>query len=141
MHYAHVLQPHRRPLFGRVSIWTDIQLHHIPTLKTHHTPAFFFISSYIQHLMALLSFTPNHIRLINACYPAAPLAAGPQYQPNSQELSRLTYYASNKPSKLHKLSDELEKRAKAQARKAQAGNLKFRACVLSLLLRRTNSED
>ncbi|KAG8845696.1 plasma membrane localization protein [Tulasnella sp. 330] len=85
--------------------------------------------------MVLLSFTtPNHIRLINACYPAAPLAAGPQYQPNSQELSRLTYYASNRPSKLNKVSQELEKRSKTQARRAQGGgNLKYRAQLLITL--------
>ncbi|KIO30259.1 hypothetical protein M407DRAFT_20723 [Tulasnella calospora MUT 4182] len=77
--------------------------------------------------------TPNHIRLIDACYPAAPLAAGPQYRPNSQELSRLTYYGSNRPGKLHKLSEELEKRAKNQARRAQAGNAKFRALLLITL--------
>ncbi|KAG9017348.1 plasma membrane localization protein [Tulasnella sp. JGI-2019a] len=84
--------------------------------------------------MVLLSFTtPNHIRLVNACYPAAPLAAGPQYQPNSQELSRLTYYASNKPSKLNKVSQELEKRSKAHARRAQGGNVKYRAQLLVTL--------
>ncbi|KAG9015883.1 plasma membrane localization protein [Tulasnella sp. 427] len=77
--------------------------------------------------------TPNHIRLIDACYPAAPLAAGPQYRPNSQELSRLTYYGSNRPGKLHKLSDELEKRAKNQARRAQAGNAKLKALLLITL--------
>ncbi|KAG8956624.1 plasma membrane localization protein [Tulasnella sp. 424] len=77
--------------------------------------------------------TPNHIRLIDACYPAAPLAAGPQFRPNSQELSRLTYYGSNRPGKLHKLSEELEKRAKNQARRAQAGNAKFKALLLVTL--------
>lgn len=82
--------------------------------------------------MNLFTVTPNHIRLINACYPAAPLAAAPQFRPNSQELSRLTYYASNRPGKLHKLSEELEKRAKNQAKRAQAGNAKFRAYVLVL---------
>jgi len=39
-------------------------------------------------------FTPNHVQLLKACYPASSaLAAAPSYAPNSHELSRLTYYA------------------------------------------------
>jgi len=40
-------------------------------------------------------FTPHHVQLLNACYPAssALLAAAPNYAPSSHELSRLTYYA------------------------------------------------
>lgn len=40
-------------------------------------------------------FTPNHVKLLNSCYPptSALLTAGPDYSPNSHELSRLTYYA------------------------------------------------
>ena len=39
-------------------------------------------------------FSPNHVKLLNSCYPpAALLTAGPDYSPNSHELSRLTYYA------------------------------------------------
>lgn len=42
-----------------------------------------------------LFFTPNHVQLLNSCYPqtSALLTAGPDFAPNSQELSRLTYYA------------------------------------------------
>ncbi|KAG8932948.1 plasma membrane localization protein [Tulasnella sp. 418] len=83
--------------------------------------------------MIVLPLTPNHVRLIIACYPAAPQAAAPEYRPNSQELSRLTYYASNRPGKLHKLASELEKRAKSQARKAQSGHAKGRAQLLITL--------
>lgn len=41
-------------------------------------------------------FTPNHLQLLNSVYPSssALLTAGPDYNPNAQELSRLTYYAS-----------------------------------------------
>ncbi|KDQ64639.1 hypothetical protein JAAARDRAFT_28278 [Jaapia argillacea MUCL 33604] len=80
-------------------------------------------------------FTPNHVQLIQACYPpsAALLTSGPEYKPNAQELSRLTYYASNKVGKLNKLGGELEKRVKADCRRAQAGNIRARASLLITL--------
>lgn len=86
-----------------------------------------------------LPFTPNHVQLIAACYPpnAALLTSGPEYRPNSQELSRLTYYASNRPGKINKLSGELEKRVKIDCKKAQAGNIRARAYVHTLLCRDT----
>ncbi|KAJ7228514.1 hypothetical protein GGX14DRAFT_413541 [Mycena pura] len=80
-------------------------------------------------------FTPNHVQLLNSCYPPAStlLTAGPDYSPNSQELSRLTYYASNHPGKLTKLGSELEKRVKAECKKAQSGNIRTRASLLITL--------
>ncbi|KAF5388455.1 hypothetical protein D9615_000535 [Tricholomella constricta] len=77
-------------------------------------------------------FTPNHVQLLKSCYPPASalLTAGPNYSPNSQELSRLTYYASNHPGKLTKLGTELEKRVKNETRKARAGNIRTRASLL-----------
>jgi len=74
-------------------------------------------------------FSPHHVRLIAACYPpsSALVTSGPEYQPNTQELSRLTYYASNHPGKLNKLGNELEKRARAECLKARAGNTRLRA--------------
>jgi hypothetical protein len=53
-------------------------------------------NSSMSHFFA--PFTPNHVNLINACYPSssALLASGSNFQPQQQELSRLTYYASNK---------------------------------------------
>lgn len=79
-----------------------------------------------------LPFTPNHVQLINACYPpsATLLSAGPEYRPNSQELSKLTYYAANRPAKLNKLGSELEKRIVADCRRAQAGNVRSKAYVV-----------
>jgi hypothetical protein len=78
-----------------------------------------------------LPFTPNHILLISACYPNAAALAAPaaDFQPLGQELSRLTYYAANRPGKINKLGAELEKRVVAEARKAKAGNARARACV------------
>jgi hypothetical protein len=40
-------------------------------------------------------FQSHHVKLLNSCYPpsSALLTAGPDYSPNSHELSRLTYYA------------------------------------------------
>lgn len=79
-----------------------------------------------------LLFTPNHVQLITACYPpsASLLTSGPDYHPNAQELSRLTYYAANKPGKINKLSSELEKRIKVECRKAHSNNLRSRASLL-----------
>ncbi|EJD01400.1 uncharacterized protein FOMMEDRAFT_30102 [Fomitiporia mediterranea MF3/22] len=78
---------------------------------------------------------PHHVQLIAACYPpsAALVTAGPEFKPNSQELSRLTYYASNRPGKITKLGSELEKRALTDVRKASAGNMKARASLLITL--------
>ena len=80
-------------------------------------------------------FTPNHVQLIAACYPPSAnlLTSGPEYRPNSQELSRLTYYASNRPGKINKLTGELERRVRVDCKKAQAGNLRARAYVHSLV--------
>lgn len=80
-------------------------------------------------------FTPHHVQLINACYPSssALVASGSTFQPLPQELSRLTYYASNKAEssgKLAKLGLELEKRANSEARKARTGNARARAQLL-----------
>ncbi|KAF8914044.1 hypothetical protein CPB84DRAFT_1758234 [Gymnopilus junonius] len=77
-------------------------------------------------------FTPNHVKLLNSCYPPASalLTAGPDYSPNSHELSRLTYYASNNPGKLAKIGSELEKRLKLESRKARSGNIRSRASLL-----------
>ncbi|PBK72748.1 hypothetical protein ARMSODRAFT_953146 [Armillaria solidipes] len=82
-----------------------------------------------------LIFTPNHVQLLNSCYPPASslLTAGPDYSPNSQELSRLTYYASNHPGKLTKLGSELEKRLRVECRKARSGNIRTRASLLITL--------
>ncbi|KAF9268121.1 hypothetical protein L218DRAFT_954503 [Marasmius fiardii PR-910] len=82
-----------------------------------------------------LLFTPNHIQLLNSCYPptSSLLTSGPEYSPNSQELSRLTYYASNHPDKIAKLGTELEKRLRTECRKAQSGNLRARASLLITL--------
>ncbi|KJA30169.1 hypothetical protein HYPSUDRAFT_32272 [Hypholoma sublateritium FD-334 SS-4] len=76
-------------------------------------------------------FSPNHVKLLNSCYPpTALLTAGPDYSPNSHELSRLTYYASNHPGKLAKIGSELDKRLKGECRKAKSGNIRSRAALL-----------
>ena len=100
----------------------------------HSTPSSQ-LSSLLPHLVHTtracmhIPFTPNHVQLVSACYPpaAALLTAGPEYSPNSQELSRLTYYAANRPGKIGKLGAELEKRVRTDCRKAAAGNTRARA--------------
>lgn len=75
-------------------------------------------------------FTPNHVSLIGACYPPSSVlasSAGPECRPNAQELSRLTYYATNRPGKIHKLGAELEKHTRSEATKTLAGNPRARA--------------
>ena len=74
-----------------------------------------------------LPFVPNHVKLISDCYPPQPATTNPA--PNAQELSRLLYYASNKPEKVSKLAAELDRRVKLEARKAQGGNVRARAYV------------
>ncbi|EGN93012.1 hypothetical protein SERLA73DRAFT_98316 [Serpula lacrymans var. lacrymans S7.3] len=80
-------------------------------------------------------FTPNHVHLIAACYPPSSslLTAGPEYRPNAQEVSRLTYYAANRPGKINKLGSELEKRVRTECTKAQSGNVRVRALLLITL--------
>jgi hypothetical protein len=70
---------------------------------------------------------PNHLKLVLACYPSNPLAAAPEFKPNPQELSKLSYYANNRAGKLAKLADVFEKRATDEARRAGGGNPKSRA--------------
>lgn len=84
-----------------------------------------------------LPFAPNHVQLISDCYPSQPSVQNPT--PNSQELSRLLYYASNRPGKVTKLVAELDRRVKHETRKAQAGNVRARAYVPSLLIYSTGS--
>ncbi|QRV87898.1 hypothetical protein RhiJN_15916 [Ceratobasidium sp. AG-Ba] len=69
---------------------------------------------------------PNHLKLVLACYPSNPLSAAPEFKPNAQELSKLSYYATNRPGKLAKLADVFEKRATEEARRAGGGNQKSR---------------
>lgn len=78
---------------------------------------------------------PHHVQLVAACYPpsSALPTSGPDYKPNPQELSKLTYYASNRPGKIAKLGSELEKRVLADARKAKSGNVRARATLLITL--------
>ncbi|EPQ29318.1 uncharacterized protein PFL1_03073 [Pseudozyma flocculosa PF-1] len=63
----------------------------------------------------------NHKKLIEECYPVpkALATSGPEYRPNSNELSRLAYYATNKPAKLAKVGAVLEARAATDARAAK----------------------
>lgn len=74
-------------------------------------------------------FTPNHVALVAACYPpwSALPSTAPEYRPNAQELSRLTYYATNRPGKIHKLGAELEKHTRSECTKTIAGNARARA--------------
>jgi len=59
----------------------------------------------------------NHKKLIDECYPAPKALAtcGPDYRPNSNEVSRLAYYASSKPAKLTKVGSNLQAKAAKDA--------------------------
>ncbi|KAI9001445.1 hypothetical protein BD414DRAFT_474648, partial [Trametes punicea] len=122
---------HSRPSSRSVSVCS---LHSFPsTVFPPSAPGI--IHSLPAQVRMHIPFTPNHIQLVSACYPpsAALLTSGPEYAPNSQELSRLTYYAANRPEKINKLGNELEKRVKTDSRKAVAGNTRARASLLITL--------
>lgn len=56
--------------------------------------------------------------MIDECYPPPKSLAsiGPEYKANSNELSKLTYYANRKPEKLTKLGKYLETKANAESK-------------------------
>ncbi|WVQ74798.1 hypothetical protein IAR50_004404 [Cryptococcus sp. DSM 104548] len=72
------------------------------------------------------------VQHLNACYPPskALLTAGPDFRPLAQDLSKLTYFATNKPSKLAKIGDELEKRVTKESQRSSQGYPKYRASLL-----------
>ncbi|GJJ07493.1 hypothetical protein Clacol_001695 [Clathrus columnatus] len=77
-------------------------------------------------------FTAYHVKLLQACYPPSSvlLSTGSECSPNSQELSRLTYFGTNNPAKLTKLGSELERRCRLEANRARTGNVKARTSLL-----------
>lgn len=66
---------------------------------------------------------------LNSCYPHSKelVAAGPDYKPLSQELSKLVSFARSKPSQLTKIGEELESRISKEARGSTGGYAKSRA--------------
>ncbi|ELU45945.1 cellular morphogenesis-related protein [Rhizoctonia solani AG-1 IA] len=104
----------------------------------HNSPfPYFSFTLHFPGKMSMLSgcipSKPNHLKLVLACYPSNPLAAAPEFKPNAQELSKLSYYATNRAGKLTKLADVFEKRATDEARRAGGGNPKSRASLLITL--------
>lgn len=69
------------------------------------------------------------VTALNDCYPPPKelVKAAPEFQPLSQDLSKLTYTATNKPSSLAKIGDELEKRVTREAKGSSGGYPKSRA--------------
>lgn len=69
------------------------------------------------------------LQALNDCYPTSKelVKAAPEFQPLSQDLGKLTYIATNKPSSLAKIGDELEKRVVKEARASTGGYTKSRA--------------
>ena len=69
------------------------------------------------------------VRLLKDCYPPSKglIASGPEYRPLSQDLSKLTYACSNRPSRLAKVGDELERLVQKDATKSSGGYAKSRA--------------
>ncbi|PWN39041.1 hypothetical protein IE81DRAFT_56863 [Ceraceosorus guamensis] len=60
----------------------------------------------------------NHKTLIDSCFPPPKAlgGSGPEYKANSNELSRLAYYANSKPAKLTKVFSNLSDKANAFAK-------------------------
>jgi len=71
----------------------------------------------------------QELTALNDCYPPSKelVKAGPEYQPLSQDLGKLKYIATNKPSSLAKIGDELEKRVNKEAKGSSGGYPKSRA--------------
>ncbi|KDN38791.1 hypothetical protein K437DRAFT_259290 [Tilletiaria anomala UBC 951] len=78
----------------------------------------------------------NHRNLVDTCYPAPKALAniGPDYRPNGNELSRLAYYASNKPAKLLKVGQYLEHSKVRPAAKRVTGSGKTSDAAKSSLM-------
>ncbi|GMK59125.1 hypothetical protein CspeluHIS016_0701400 [Cutaneotrichosporon spelunceum] len=76
------------------------------------------------------------IAALRDCYPPSKdlVKSGPEYMPMSQDMSKLTYYAKNKPSSLAQIGDELEKRIVKEAKASTAGYPKGRAALLISLV-------
>lgn len=72
----------------------------------------------------------NHeVSALRDCYPKSKdlVKSGPDFMPLSQDTSKLTYLAKNKPSSLAKIGDELEKRVRKEAMRSSGGYPKYRA--------------
>lgn len=69
------------------------------------------------------------VKALHDSYPPSKdlVKSGPEFMPMSQDLSKLIYYAKNKPSSLAKIGDELEKRIVKEARGSTGGYPKSRA--------------
>ncbi|CAK9782783.1 unnamed protein product [Cutaneotrichosporon oleaginosum] len=76
------------------------------------------------------------IAALHDCYPPSKdlVKSGPEFMPMSQDMSKLTYYAKNKPSSLAKIGDELEKRVVKEAKASTGGYAKSRAALLISLV-------
>ncbi|BEI81965.1 hypothetical protein CcaverHIS002_0211250 [Cutaneotrichosporon cavernicola] len=76
------------------------------------------------------------IAALQDCYPPSKdlVKSSPEFMPMSQDMSKLTYYAKNKPSSLAKIGDELEKRVVKEAKASTGGYPKSRAALLISLV-------
>lgn len=63
------------------------------------------------------------------CYPPSKqlVAAGPDFKPLTQDLSKLVYFASNEPSQLGRIGQELESRVIKETKSSTGGYSKYRA--------------
>lgn len=98
-------------------------------------------------LLSCCSPLSHEARLLKDCYPPSkqlvppPLRSNDQpsssthialdasYKPLNQELSRLTYHASNKPGTLNMLGRELEDKVSKDVVKSKSGHAKNRMSV------------
>lgn len=60
----------------------------------------------------------NHKRLVNACYPTEDSKTETSSKPNSNSLSKLTYYCQTKPHKIKKVTNYLISYAQSQSKPA-----------------------
>ena len=77
---------------------------------------------------------PKHEQLVLKCYPRLPKNSTADVQPNSSELSYLTYYASSRSSKLPKVGAFLERKTAKDVHKAQSARVLVTLQILTALL-------
>ncbi|KEI37361.1 uncharacterized protein L969DRAFT_96440 [Mixia osmundae IAM 14324] len=79
---------------------------------------------------------PNHLVLIDACYPAgkALASSGPDYAPDSNSVSKLVYYCSMKPHKSNKVAKVLLTRAQKDALNPTPTKGKPNLCITLAIL-------
>lgn len=79
--------------------------------------------------------TPNHIKLLRDCYPTKTLLTTPlaELKPDSNFLSKLTYYCAGRQKKIPKVAAAILERAEREARTSGAKGRALLAVTLEVM--------